>query len=508
MNFLLNLFDECAHGLSFPLLAASVLMVLLARFNAVEERRRIKHSLYFIPVHFLLVILAVSFQHSGNLYRDFRLAALVLAGTALIYLADVLIFGTLLGLRQIQVPMIIRHVLMFALDVTFIFFACSYLSIDVTGVMTTSAVVTMVIGLSLQDTLGNIFGGMALQFDKSIAVGDWVKIGDVSGQVAEITWRYTAVETSRWHTIIVPNGSILKGQVSVIGRRKGKPYYERREIYFNVGLDTAPADVIRVMNEGIQKDAFLNVATDPKPNCLVCDLSKDVGNYVIRYWLTDVAADQPTDSMMRTKLYFILKRAGISLNATSQNVFVTNVSKEVVQEQSAEEMRKRLDALSDVHLFEGLSELERQHLARGLSNAPFAKGEILTKQGTEAHWLYIIVKGEVSVQVGKDGVQVEVARLGAGNFFGEMSLMTGEKRAATVVALSEVECLRLDKEAFQELVQGRPKLAEGVAEIIAARKVALLASREGLDKEAQQKQLEASKEDLLSQIKTFFSLPD
>jgi small-conductance mechanosensitive channel/CRP-like cAMP-binding protein len=454
-------------------------------------------------------MLAAAFgEGSVRAYRYLRLGAMLLAGISLIQLADILVFGILLNLRQIKLPMIIRHVIMVAGSFFYILFLFSYFALDLTGVVATSAVLTMVIGLSLQDTLGNVIGGIALQFDKAIEVGDWIKLGDVTGQVSEITWRSTSVETSRWHTVVIPNSNILRGQVAVIGRRIGKPYYERREIYFNVGLETAPADVIRVMNEGIQKDAFLNVASDPKPNCLICDLSKDVGNYVIRYWLTDVAADQPTDSMMRTKLYFILKRAGIALATPSQNIAVTQVSKEATQEQSAEELRRRLDALSDVHLFEGLSESERQQLAGEMSNAPFAKGEILTKQGTDAHWLYIIVKGEVSVRVEMDGAEAEVARLRAGDFFGEMSLMTGEKRAATVVALSEVECLRLDKEAFQSLIQARPKMAEEVAEVMAARKTALLASREGLDKEALRRHQEASKEDLLSQIRAFFSIAD
>jgi small-conductance mechanosensitive channel/CRP-like cAMP-binding protein len=506
LEFLFNLAQEGARDLSFILLAAAFLVALLARYGAPEEKLRLRKLLALIPLHLLLVLLAALFQEEGSkLYRNFRISAMVLSGAALICLADVLLFGILLGLRKIKLPMIIRHVLLAAFSLLYLVFLFSYFNVDFTGVVATSAVLTMVIGLSLQDTLGNVIGGMALQFDKAIQVGDWIRLGEVSGQVSEITWRSTSVETSRWHTVVIPNSNILRGQVAVVGRRKGKPLYERREITFNVGLETPPADVIRVMNEGIQKDAFMNVATDPKPNCIVVDLSKDVGNYVIRYYLTALADDMPTDSMMRTKLYFILKRAGIPLNTASQSVYVTNVSEEAAQEQSAGEQRRRLDALSEVHLFDGLSESERQLLAREMGNAPFAKGEILTKQGTEAHWLYIIVKGDVSVRVEKDGVEAEVARLGAGDFFGEMSLMTGEKRAATVLALSEVDCLRLDKEAFQELVKARPPLAEGVAGLIAARKVALLAQREGLDQEAMQRRLAESKEDLLGKILSFFS---
>jgi small-conductance mechanosensitive channel/CRP-like cAMP-binding protein len=507
MEFLFKLFDECSHGLSFVLLLSFAVVSALVRFADPAEKAGLKKFYVVIPLQLLLVGLAAAFgEGAGRLYRDFRLAAMALSGTGLVLLADTLAFGVLLNQRKAQVPMIIRHVIIAASSFLYLLFLCSYFALNFTGLVATSAVLTMVIGLSLQDTLGSVIGGMALQFDKAIAVGDWIKLGDVSGQVVEITWRSTAVETARWHTVIIPNSSILRGQVAVIGRRKGKPYYERREINFNVGLDTPPADVIRVMNEGIQKDTFKDVATTPKPSCIITDLSKDVGNYTIRYWLTDLDMDMPTDSMMRTKLYFILKRAGISLAVPARAITMTQLSKEAVEERSSAERQRRLDALSDLRLFDGLSGPERQRLAGSLSNAPFAKGENLTKQGTEAHWLYIIVQGEVSVRVEKDGAEAEVARLGVGDFFGEMSLMTGEKRAATVVALSEVDCLRLDKEAFQELVQARPALAEDVAEIIAARKAALLASSQGLDDEARRRHHEESKQDLLGQIQRFFSL--
>jgi small-conductance mechanosensitive channel/CRP-like cAMP-binding protein len=506
LDLLSRLHESFWHGLSYILVAAYLLALSVARFGRPEERPELRKFIVWVPLQLFLAALAAAFEDgSARLHRDLSLAALALSGVGLIYLADYLLFAVLLSGR-FRLPMIIRHVLMVASSFIYVLFLFSYFQVDLTGLVATSAVFTMVLGLSLQDTLGNIIGGMALQFDKSIEVGDWIKVGDLTGQVSEITWRYTAVESSRWHTVVIPNSAILRGQVAVVGRRKGKPLYERREIYFNVGLLTPPADVIRVMNEGIQKDAFKNVATEPKPNCIIVDLSKDVGSYCIRYWLTDLAADTSTDSMMRTKLYFILKRAGIPLATPSYDIQMTQRSREAEAEALAAELRERLDALSDVHLFDGLSESERQRLARQMSQAPFAKGEILTKQGTEAHWLYIIVKGEAVVRVEKDGVEAEVARLRAGDFFGEMSLMTGEKRSATVIAETEVDCLRLDKEAFEELLQSRPQIAEEVAELIARRRTLLVALSEDVDREALRRQQEAHKEDLLAAIRAFFAL--
>jgi CRP-like cAMP-binding protein len=135
---------------------------------------------------------------------------------------------------------------------------------------------------------------------------------------------------------------------------------------------------------------------------------------------------------------------------------------------------------------------------------------VLTRQGAEAHWLYLIVEGRVAVRVaGVDGgVDREVAQLGGGDFFGEMSLMTGEPRSATVVALTPVQCFRLDKAAFQEILKRSPALADPVAEILARRRVGLTAAREDLDQEARQRRVVAVQVDLLARIRDFFGLTD
>jgi CRP-like cAMP-binding protein len=132
----------------------------------------------------------------------------------------------------------------------------------------------------------------------------------------------------------------------------------------------------------------------------------------------------------------------------------------------------------------------------------------MTRQGGEGHWLYLVLEGEASVRVAVDDqTGREVARLEAGSFFGEMSLMTGAPRSATVVALTNVECYRLDKTAFHEILRERPELADQVAEILAKRRVELEAARENLDVEALRRRVAAAKHDLLGSIGHFFGLP-
>ena len=161
--------------------------------------------------------------------------------------------------------------------------------------------------------------------------------------------------------------------------------------------------------------------------------------------------------------------------------------------------------LSGISMFAKLSDDERDALAGALRYAPFAAGETMTKQGAKAHWLYIIATGGASVRVAIDGEgQQEVARLKAGDFFGERSLLTGDPRSATVVAMTRVECWRLDRAAFQELLTRRPEIADEVAEVLAARATDLERARENLGAEAAMRRAAETKTDLVDKIRRFF----
>ena len=138
--------------------------------------------------------------------------------------------------------------------------------------------------------------------------------------------------------------------------------------------------------------------------------------------------------------------------------------------------------------------------------APFVSGEALTKQGAEAHWLYIIIEGKAEVNVAVDGRSERVASIGEGDFFGEMGMMTGEPRRATVAALTDMLCYRLDKGSFQEIIKRRPEIAEDISHVLARRGVELEAVREELSEEAKRLRMNKAQTDLLDRIREFFRL--
>jgi len=490
------------------LLGGLVCVLLLARLLAPAEKSLRRGLALLFGIHLGLVATAGLLRSLGSAAADdLQMLARVVAGICAVKAAAVLLFGVLLPRLGMQTSRILQDVMIVGASVVAFFYVASRSGVNLSGLIATSAVLTGVIGFALHDTLGNVIGGLQIQIDKSIRIGDWIKVGDVSGRVVDTRWRFTAVETRNWETLIIPNSVLLGERVYVLGRRMGQPVQWRRWVYFNVDFRHAPSQIVRVVLDALIQVPIEEVAAEPEPQCVLMDLHESYARYAVRYWLTNLKLDDATDSIVRTRIYFALKRAGIPLSIPAHAVFLTEESSEREQKKQREEQGRRLKAIEKLEIFRPLPDDERAFLAESLRYAPFAAGEVLTRQGAEGHFLYLILGGEVSVRVtGEGALAREVARLQAGDFFGEMSLMTGELRSATVVATAGVECYRLDKSAFEEILRRRPEVAEPVAEILARRRMELTAVREGLDQEAQTRRLAAAKVDLLARIRDFFGL--
>ncbi|MCA9532732.1 MAG: mechanosensitive ion channel [Myxococcales bacterium] len=506
MNHLWNLGSSA--GVGWMVVAA-----LLARASVLDSPRgsdpRARFRFAFSLFTFFLVLLvatAVTATLRGSSADELRVVTGLVGTLAGVGLVSVVVFEGVVRRFRPNIPRIVPDVLTTIAGLVALMRASSHLGLDLSGVIATSAVLTAVIGLSLQDTLGNILGGLALQMDGSIEVGDWVKIGDLSGRVSEIRWRFTAIETRNWETVIFPNSVLTRGQVIVLGKRGGQPMQWRRWVYFHVDFRHAPTDVIAVVTQALLAQPIRNVAATPAPNCITMDFDESSTKYAVRYWLTDLAVDDPTDSEIRTRIFFALARAKMSPAIPAQTIFVTEHDEERAQAKREADYARRVKALRGVEIFRDLTDNDRQALAESLHHAPFAAGETMTREGAKAHHLYILVSGEVSVRVGGIEDSNEVARLKAGAFFGEMALLTGEQRRATCIALSDVDCYRLDWGAFRGLLEKNPELSEQVAAVLVERQAGLDVVRERVDGAQEATRRAESQRDLAFKIRTFFQL--
>jgi small-conductance mechanosensitive channel len=490
----------------YLLLAFAVALLLMRNLATDGARPALRGARAMLALHLLSQLIAAGQIASGYDAHHATIAALGFELLCVVAMATTVSFRVVLPRLGIVFPRILMDLLTGIAVIVALIYVGKRAGFSVAGLITTSAVLTAVIGFSLQDTLGNVMGGLALQMDNSVRVGDWISLGpgQVGGRVTEIRWRYTAIETRAWETVIIPNGVLMKSQVIIAGRRTDGPQQWRRHIDFFVDFRTSPSKVIETALGALRRDPLPNMATSPEPQLLFTGVRDSYAQYQFRYWLCDLNHDEPTDSDVRVRIYFALRRAGISLSIPAQALFVTAETPEREQRKQDEDLAQRMTAISHVDLFAALPMAMKKKLASHLLPAPFAHGESVTREGDRDDGLFVIVSGDASVRIGEPpGKQIAV--LGPGEFFGEMSLMTGEARAATVIATTDLECFRVDKSAFYELLREEPDIAEEIAEILAQRRVALEAARDGA-LESKPHRLATEKQDLLGRIRGFFGL--
>jgi small-conductance mechanosensitive channel/CRP-like cAMP-binding protein len=498
-NLSSNWFNPGHLNLVGAAVIASLLQLFLT-FKQPNAKRTFRNNLLVAAFCLLLSLLIQPFSTMGwrQLVSFLDEFATLVLGLLLIRICGVTAFQTLLPLLRLNPPAILKDILLVLGYFAWGLIRLRTAGVDLTGLVTTSAVITGVIAFSMQETLGNILGGLALQLDNSVRIGDWIALDKTRGQVMEVHWRHTDVLTVDGHLIVIPNGILMKSKVDVYSRKDNRQF--RRWVKFWVSDAIAPQDVIQTVEKAMREAKINHVSNHPPPDCLILDYREGRIECAVRYWLTEPSLDEPTDSVVRVHLFSALKRQNYSLAHPVMNV---SLSKDVGKRNSDEleqEMARRRNALSRVALFAILSAEEITHVAESLRNTPFVVNDVMTKQGSVAHWLYLLVEGEADVWVESNGHPNLVATLKEGDVFGEMGLLTGAPRTATVTAKTNAMCYRLDKDLFGKILHDRPALANEFAEILLARSKRLEALKIGLAPQ------QAEHATYLANIRRFFRL--
>jgi small-conductance mechanosensitive channel len=319
----------------------------------------------------------------------------------------------------------------------------------------------VVVGLALQDTLGNLFAGLAIQIEKPFRVGHWVRIGEVDGLVSEVTWRATKVRTKSDNFVIVPN-SKLSDDIII---NYSEPTHESRiAIDVGVSYDAAPNVVKAAMIDAIRDEPLIRGAR--KPEVLIVDFAGSAIIYRIHVWTTDFGIDEYLHDSIRSSVYYAFRRAGIEIPYPIQIEYSRD---EVpVSRALTEHARGVLRAAS---MFRNLSEAEHAALSEVAQLTVYGAGEIIVRQNDAGHSMFVVARGDVVVTLAPD--EREVARIAAGGYFGEMSLLTGDPRNATVRAVVDCELVEITVEAFKRFVLANPSVVEDVGLVVAERRAEL-----------------------------------
>ncbi|HZE99745.1 MAG TPA: mechanosensitive ion channel family protein [Planctomycetota bacterium] len=330
--------------------------------------------------------------------------------------------------------------------------------IDIGAIMTTSAILSVVVGLALQESLSNVFAGIMLTIDRPYKAGDWVEVDGKEGKVLDSNWRSTRVLTRDDDIIYVPNSTMAKGNIINLTDPTPEHLCKKR-----IGVEYgAPPNKVRNVLVDLMAHVDGVLAT-PAPDVFLVEFGDSAILYELRYWIVEYDRRVKIEAEIMRGVWYRLKREGISIPYPIRDVFLHRAKPE-------ERPDEILALLKKVDILEPLKEGEQTMLAEDLSHHLFGRGEVICRQGDPGSTFYIIKSGVIGVKVkGADGVEVEVARLQPGSYFGEMSLLTGDARTSTCTALEDSELLCLDRDTFGVLLSENPPIAQTMSDILAAR---------------------------------------
>src|SRR6266545_3692748 len=413
-------------------------------------RRKLRLSL-FLLAGFLIIHLVLAFnldpEIRGNLTSFAKLA--FAAG-----LINALVVSFINPLRVDRVPDRFPTILQEFIVIGLLLVVATFVFHD--KLLTTSAVSAVVIGFALQDTLGNAFAGLAIQSEKPFNIGHWVRVGEFEGRVAEVTWRATKLRTKSGNFVVLPNNIVSKEAITNYSEPAAPT---RLEVEVGASYLAPPNAVKAAIAEALANAPRALKA--PAPDILLVGFADSAITYRARFWVEDYERDEAARDEVRTAIYYAFQRHGIEIPWPIQ----VQYEKDWKEPDPDVKVQERERLLAGVDLFATLSAEQRRELASATTSRVYGNGEAIVRQGDSGHSMFIVGAGRAVVLLEPD--RKEVATIDRGGYFGEMSLLTGEPRTATVVARGDAVVIEIDAELFRKLAATHPHAIEqiGVAAV-------------------------------------------
>jgi small-conductance mechanosensitive channel len=424
------------------------------------------------------------------------------ASLIVLKISDELIFNIyLLRKANVRVPVLFRDILMFTfLAIVVIIMLRIEFGFQLTGILTSSAIVSVIIGFALQDTLANIIAGIVMHIEKPFDIGDWIKVGDREGEVVETSWKATRLRTLEGNYIVIPN-TIISKEIIINYHKPTKAH----ALVFGIGIayHIPPSKVKEAVLRTISDCS--NVLTNPSPRTTIKSFGDSSINYEIRVWIDNHAVANRVQDDILSKLWYSLKREDIQIPFPIRTIYMQKEQDQKDKTQT-EAVETKKNIIKNISLFQDIPGGEITHLAELSKLKTFTNEEKIIFQGEEGHSLFIITKGTVNVFT-KDmsGNDIAVKDLKEGDYFGEMSLLTGEKRSATLISKGDTTVLEIEAAALSHILHKNPSLIEALSSKLAERK---LATKDLLDKAIlndKTTEAEILSKNIFNRIKNFFS---
>jgi small-conductance mechanosensitive channel/CRP-like cAMP-binding protein len=333
--------------------------------------------------------------------------------------------------------------------------------LPIEGAVLGSTVVVGIVGFAMQDLLGNIIAGVGIEIGKPFRVGDWLIVDGKRAEVMEVNWRSTRLRDNDFVSYDVPNRHMV-GTTVVNLTFPDRLHGIRIRIHFE--YDAPPNSVRDALQQAaINADGVL---TTPKPSVFLVDFADSAIAYEIRFWIDDESRFNPICDAVRTNVWYEAQRNRLRIPYPIRTLQI---------ERPKFDKRSALDlAHTSIRRQPFLQLLSKDQLDQLLADARllrFGRGERIIEEGKEGRSMFILVHGSADVFVKVNDEQRHVATLKDGDYCGEMSLLTGEPRSATVKALTDCEMWELGKETLAEILAENKALVDRLSEILAKRKM-------------------------------------
>ncbi len=428
-------------------------------------------------------------------------AVILIAAFFFARLIDTLIFEFYLSNRDEAVPKLLRDALrLVIIVVALVFILIIIFEVNAVAVGGSAAVITVVLGLALQNILGDLFSGVVLQFERPFRQGDWVEIGEHEGEVVELNWRAIRLKTRQHVGVVIPNSVIAKAEIRNFNLATPSVAVD---LFVGTEYKEPPNRVKGAIMEGVLMCG--DTLRQPPPRVLTHEYGSSAIIYRMRFWVKDYEKIQRIADEVLTNIWYVFKRYNITIPWPIRNVYMRQEETLTIEE-TADSIT---DLLRQVDIFTPLTRQQLESLSEGLVPKFFGRGEVLVKQGDEGESFYVIEQGRVEVLLASEegGVEASVAVLGPRDFFGEMSLLAGDRRTATVKAIEDVRIVIIDKEAFARIILEHPEVAAEMAAIYYQRTQELTETRERATEESgTPEESESGDRVLLRRIQRFFGL--
>lgn len=414
------------------------------------------------------LVSATAFELIINIFRLLKVFLLMALVIAIVRLIAFAIFSTALrGAEKLEIASLAKTVFSVVIYIVsfFIIFQSQYPNVQLAPLFTGSTIIGIVVGLALQDTLGNLFAGIALQADQPFQVGDVISISNRgTGVVESVSWRGVRVRTFQQKLMVISN-SVLGKETIEVAPRDG---LNARLVFFNTLYRISPARTTNAVQEAIRN--VENVARKPVPIVRIRGLGESGIDWEVKYWCEDYRRYNETDALVRERIWYAFNREGIDFAFPTRTLRIESGHVAGSEDQI---VMATATMIGRVPIFEPLSSDELAQIAQESEHRVFARGETIVRQGSDGDSMFIILRGSVRVQVPGEKKTKTIGRLRSNDFFGEMGLLTGEPRSATVAAEDETEVLEIKKETLASLFVTNPGLMEAIAAIAELRRPTL-----------------------------------